>query len=63
VNGQLHGPAALNPGKAPQYPLDRRLGEPRAVLMTWRRDNASPYQDMNSDSSAVHPVVSRYTKF
>jgi hypothetical protein len=29
VSGQLHGPAALPPGKSSQYPLDRRLGEPQ----------------------------------
>jgi hypothetical protein len=29
VNGQLHGPAALTPGKQPLYPLDRRLGGPQ----------------------------------
>jgi hypothetical protein len=26
VSGQFHAPAALAPGKEPQYPLDRRLG-------------------------------------
>jgi len=26
VSGQLHAPAALPPGKEPQYPLDMRLG-------------------------------------
>jgi hypothetical protein len=26
VRSQLHAPAALPPGKEPQYPLDRRLG-------------------------------------
>jgi hypothetical protein len=29
VSGQLEGPAALHPGKEPQYPLDRRLGGPQ----------------------------------
>jgi len=32
VNGQLHAPAALTPGKRPRYPLDRRLGGPRGGL-------------------------------
>jgi len=26
MNGQLHTPAGLSPGKIPWYPLDRRLG-------------------------------------
>jgi hypothetical protein len=30
VSGQLHAPAALNPGENPRYPLDRRLGEPHS---------------------------------
>jgi hypothetical protein len=30
VSGQLHAPAALLPGKIPQYPLCRRLGRPQS---------------------------------
>jgi hypothetical protein len=30
VNGQLHTPAALPPGKEGPYPLDRRLGGPQS---------------------------------
>jgi len=30
MNGQLHAPAALTPGKLPPYPLDRRLGGPQS---------------------------------
>jgi hypothetical protein len=30
VSGQLHAPAALPPGKDPQYALDRRLGGPQS---------------------------------
>jgi hypothetical protein len=30
VSGQLHAPAALPPGKEPQFPLDRRLGGPKS---------------------------------
>jgi hypothetical protein len=30
VSGQLHAPTALPPGKAPSYPLDRKLGEPQS---------------------------------
>jgi hypothetical protein len=30
VSGQLHAPAALPPGKKPQYPLDRWLGGPQS---------------------------------
>jgi hypothetical protein len=41
VNGQLHDPTALLPGKEPRYPLDRRLGEPQSrcrqyVKQFWR---------------------------
>jgi len=32
VSGQLHTPTTLPPGKEPWYPLDRRLGGPKAVL-------------------------------
>jgi hypothetical protein len=30
MNGQLHAPAALPPGKEHRYPLDRRLGGPQS---------------------------------
>jgi hypothetical protein len=30
VSDQHHAPAALPPGKEPQYPLDRRLGGPQS---------------------------------
>jgi hypothetical protein len=30
VSGQLHGPAALPPGKERQYSLDRMLGGPQS---------------------------------
>jgi len=30
VNGKLHDPAALPPGKEPWYLLDRRLGGPQS---------------------------------
>jgi len=32
MSGQFHAPAAFPQGKSSWYPLDRRLGGPRAVL-------------------------------
>jgi hypothetical protein len=29
--------------------------------MTWRRENSSPYHDLNCDLSVVQPVASHYT--
>jgi hypothetical protein len=29
MNGRIHAPAALPPGKIPRYPLSRRLGGPQ----------------------------------
>jgi hypothetical protein len=29
--------------------------------MTWRRENSWPYRELNSDTSVVQPVASRYT--
>jgi hypothetical protein len=50
-------------GNGPQYPLDRRLGGPQNQPGWWRRENSWPYQDSNSDSSVVQPVVSHYTDY
>jgi hypothetical protein len=33
VSGQPHAPAALPPGKSPQYPLNRMLGGPFGVVI------------------------------
>jgi len=42
VSGQLCAPPALNPGKSPWYPPDRRLGG----TQSWSR-NSCPDQEMN----------------
>jgi hypothetical protein len=59
VSGQLHVPAALTQGNNPQYPLDRRLGVPRAVLDTVvMRKIPSPLRDLNlRSSSSAHENV------
>jgi hypothetical protein len=64
VSGQLHTPAALPRGKSPRYPLDTRLGGLQSL--SGRRgegENSWPYRNLNSDPSAIQPVVSRYTDY
>ena len=40
LSGQLRAPAALNPGKMPQYPRGRKLGGPQSRSgALWRREN------------------------
>jgi hypothetical protein len=57
VNDQFHAPGE----RAPQYPLDRRLGATEPVWTIWRSENLLPYRDSNSDSSVVQLVASRCT--
>jgi hypothetical protein len=65
VSGQLHVPVALPQGKGPpsRYPLDRRLGGPRAGLDDMEKLNYWPYWNSNSDPSVVQSVASRYTDY
>lgn len=44
VSGQMHAPARITPGKAPWYPLNRRLGGGGAepVWTFWRGENLLP---------------------
>jgi hypothetical protein len=64
VNGQLHAPAALPPGKDPWYPLDRRLGDPRAVLdAVVKRKIPSSRPESNPRTPIVQPVAQRYTNW
>jgi hypothetical protein len=45
-------------------PGTHRIGgwvDPRAGLDDWRSENSWPYRDLNSDSSVVQPIASRYT--
>jgi hypothetical protein len=57
VSGQLHAPAAFTPRES--APGTHWIGcvDPRADL----EDNSFPYQDSNSDPSAIQAVASRYT--
>jgi hypothetical protein len=60
VSGQIHAPAALLPGKEPQYPLGRRLGGPQSRSGR-RGKNSTPYRDKNYDPSIVQRVAGRYS--
>jgi hypothetical protein len=55
VSGQVHAPAALNPGKSPWYPLDRRLGGPQNRPGRYReKKNIAP---AGNPTPAVQPVA------
>jgi hypothetical protein len=50
-------------GKSLVYPLDRRLGGPRAVLdAVVKRKIPSPRRESNPRTPIVQPVAQRYTK-
>jgi hypothetical protein len=58
VTGQFHAPAALPQEKSLWYPLDRRLGGPRAVLdAVVKRKIPSPRRESNP---IVQPLAQRY---
>jgi hypothetical protein len=64
MSGQFHAPAALSPEKERPVPIGLEVGwTPEPVWTTWRRENAWPYRDSNSDPSFVQPVASRYTDY
>jgi hypothetical protein len=49
-------------GKSPQYPLDRRLGGPRASLDTMvKRKIPNPHWELNPRMPTVQPIASFYT--
>jgi hypothetical protein len=56
VSGLLHALAASPTGKEPPYPLDRRLGRPRASLDTGEERNLFPCQELN-----LSPIPRLYT--
>jgi hypothetical protein len=64
VSGQLHTPAALPPGKEPPVPIGQEvgfdLGDSLDDLEKWK---FLIRQDLNSNSSVVQPVASRYTDY
>jgi hypothetical protein len=63
VSGQLHGPAALPPGKSHWYPLDRRWSGPQSRSRQCVEKNSWPYRGLNLDPSVVQPVASRCTDY
>jgi hypothetical protein len=62
MNGQLHAPAALPPGKKHPDPYARWLGGPQSRAGP-REENSWPYRDSNSDPSVVQPTASHYTDY
>jgi hypothetical protein len=64
VSGQLHAPAALPPGKSPQYPLYRTLGGPQSQSGRCEEEKIlEPTGTRTLDPSVVQPVASRYTNY
>jgi hypothetical protein len=57
MSSDLHAPAALPPGKDPQYPLDKRRGG----LQDWSgrcgKENSFPCQDLNYDPSVFQAIT------
>jgi hypothetical protein len=53
----------LTPGKDPQYPLDRRLGEPqsRSGRRGYRKNPFRLCRGSNLDRPVVQPVARHYT--
>jgi hypothetical protein len=56
MDGQLHAPAALSPGKT-RYPLYRRLGGPQGRSGRVRKISPPP----GFDPRNFQPLASRYT--
>jgi len=53
MNGKLHAPAALYPGKVPHYPLDRRLNGPQSRSRhSGGEKNVSLYRELRPRRSA-----------
>jgi hypothetical protein len=58
VNGQLHAPATLPPGKSPPVPIEYEAGwASESVWTQWRRERSS---HAANQTRAVHPVTRRY---
>jgi hypothetical protein len=57
VGGQRHAPAALPPGKRPQYPLHTRLSGPQGWSGQVQKISPPP----RFDPRTFQPVASRYT--
>jgi hypothetical protein len=56
VSGQIHAPAALPPGKEPQYSLDRRLGGPQTRSGRGGEEDPILYRKSKPDPSS-HDLV------
>jgi hypothetical protein len=62
ASGQLHTSADLPPGKELPLPIDyEAVWAPEPVWTTWREEKSHPHRDTNCETSAVQPVVGRYT--
>jgi hypothetical protein len=56
VSGQLHVPAALPPGKNPQYPFNERVGGPHSRFRRFgEQKNLLPL--MRFEPPIIHPVA------
>jgi hypothetical protein len=55
VNGQLHTPATLVPGKDPRYPLNRRLGGSQCRSGRCKREISSAPAGL--EPRAVHEII------
>jgi hypothetical protein len=59
ASGYFHAPAALPPGKEPQYQLQRRLGRAQSRSGRGGEDKNFPLPAGNK-TPVVHPVPSPY---
>jgi hypothetical protein len=59
---EVSGRPLYHQGKSPWYPLDRRLGGPRAILdAAVKRKIPSLRRESNRRTPIVQPVAQRYT--
>jgi hypothetical protein len=61
VTGKLQAPAALPTRIRPQYPFDRRLGEPEVQHHMEKRNISCPFPESNHDCPA-HSLVAMPTE-
>jgi hypothetical protein len=58
VSGQLNTLANLSPGKAPPYPLDRRLGGSQSQSGPYGKENH--FAPSGNSTPTVQPVAHHY---
>jgi hypothetical protein len=63
LSGQLHAPAALPPGKDPQYPLDRSCVGPTVGLDDVEKRKFLTLEGLEFYPSVFQLVASRYTEY